>query len=424
MDADVGHLERFTEVPYVIEAPASRGGMIRSAAAAALAKPGLRVRTDASRGLPPERYRAMIENVRADLEANLRKTPDYRISLVDLSRPDLGKELARIDDDFRGEGKGVANLAHARGAFASVFPHKGKGICLVVGLAPGFEMKRFLDIGTGKAGMARGGLDAETFHKLVVTHEVGHCLLGLSEAKADAFMALMALRDPAFPKETLQAWATWREQTEWTTPLTADNHFTAKSLWAVLERADALRADPAFRAMDIEGIAGLAKAIVEERGLRPGEEEEVSAVRRGIRAAVALVAPRAGREEGAMPLLPWLRAHADVPALARVAAVLDAAVSGARPMRPFEARPGELRAAVARLAAGGDRIAAAVASGFDQAPDTTSEHAHAVAANQVGKANFGLVPYKLERTEFHARALALAPPPEPEEPPSHPAPGR
>jgi hypothetical protein len=413
MDADAVHLQRFSDVPYVIEAPASKGGLL-GAAASALARTGARVRIDEGRGMAPERYRGMIESIRRDLQANLSATPGYAIDVYDISNPDREGEVARIHHSLRGGGKIVHRIAAGKGAYASGFRTSDEAAhCIVVGLRPDVRTQAFLANGTGRAAVASGSLDEETFQRTAIVHEIGHCLLGASEAKADAFAMLMSLRDPGFDKATVAAWASWREREEWTLAVTEDDHNTAKALWAILERADELRADPAFRALDIEGIAGLAKAFVEERGFAPGEEAEVASVRRGIRAGVLSVAPRAGLKEGASPLFGWLRGHADIPAVGRIVALVDNALEGARPLPPFEARPGEFRAAIAALADKGDPVAKAIAKGYDAAPRTDTKEAREVASLHKGNALERLIPYRFPRTSLQARAtarLGAAPP--------------
>ena len=271
MDADVSHLQKFADVPYVIEAPASKGGLLGAAAAAVNKR--VQVRFDDSRGVAPERYRAMVESIRADLRAGLSPKTGYGIGIYDASTKDPSAELGKIHPSMKVAGKLVGELSTTKGAFAAPFRTPDGIRCVVVGFKPDAPVAGILAMGSGRDDVKRQGLDDLTFHRMTITHESGHCLLGSSEAKADAYMALVMLRDPSFPKEALAAWANWREREEWTLAMPEDDHFTAKSVWAVLQRADSLRADPAFMAMSLEEVAGVANAIVEEVGMRPAEQE-------------------------------------------------------------------------------------------------------------------------------------------------------
>lgn len=401
MDADVSHLQKFADVPYVIEAPASKGSLLGAAAAAVSKR--VQVRFDDSRGVAPERYRAMVESIRADLKAGLSPKAGYGIGIYDASTRDPSAEMGRIHASMKVAGKFVSDLSASKGAFAAPFRTPDGIRCVVVGFRPDAPVPGILAMGTGRDDVKRQGLDDETFHRMTIIHESGHCLLGSSEAKADAFMALMVLRDPSFPKGALAAWANWREREEWTLAMPEDDHFTAKSVWAVLQRADALRADPAFRAMSVEEVAGVANAIVEEVGMGPAEQAEVSSVRRAIHEGVLSVAPKAGLREGAAPLGRWFVQNRDVPEFARIVDLHVEAQAGPKAVAPYEVRAGAFREAIGKLAASGDKVAAAMVRGYDTKPDANSDAAKEVAS--LHSADEGLVPYKFPRTAYQAKVV-------------------
>ena len=408
MDADVAHIHRFTDVPYVIEAPAAKVELA-GAAASALAKRGLRVRMEPAAGMSARRYGAMVESIRKDIETRLKPREGYGIDVVDISRPDLEAELARADEVLRGGSKIVKGLLAKHGAFAGGYQSTARGVrCLVVGLSPEIGVERVLSSGSGADVTERSGLDDALFHRMSLTHEVGHCFLGSSEAKADAFAALRMLQDPSVTKESLAAWATWRERDEWTLAETSDDHYTAKAVWSVIERADALRTEASFRDMDFEGLANLADALVDGKGLTLAEEDEITSVRRGIVAGVRSVMPGAKVRDGAIPIIGWLKRHRDLPAVGRVLATIEGAVRGPKVLEPYQAEPGAFRKAVAALAASGDRIAAKVVAAYDKAPtaaEKAATHAEAHGNGTLEKA----IPYRYAVTPFVSRVLAYVP---------------
>ncbi len=402
MDADVAALQRFSDAPYVIEAPAPQAGLA-NAAATALAKAGVRVSMKGPEGMAPSRYAGMIEQIRRTIEAELAPRRGYAIKVFDASARNESAELAKADPSLRREVGNLHKLVKARAAFSTGFDLKGGGAgCLVVGFKPDFPLSQLIDITTGVPGAPRMGLDDGLVHRMTLLHEVGHCLLGVSEAKADAFAALMLLRDPSFPKEALSFWATWREKLEWSTPELEDDHFTAKAVWSVIERSEALRADPAFATMGVEDMANLASELVDARGQTLPQELEAVASRRAIRAGIAAVEPRAAKGIGFEPLAEWLVRHQDIPEAARLLGLQANLAEGAGAMAPFESEPGSFREALGDLARGGDPVASAMAKAYDATP-RPSAGGHQV-PTFVAK-----IPYRYGQTPFTARAVAFDP---------------
>lgn len=146
--------------------------------------------------LAPSDYSAMLRDIQDQVD---REFPN-RIHIIDRSRP-IATELAAIasltgkplkDDETFILG-GDPHTSPAFGPKAT--------ICIVVGPSPeqsahevavGFAEEQLgapIDFKPGP------GITDETWHRFSVWHEVGHCLLGSSEAKADSFGLLKTVAD-------------------------------------------------------------------------------------------------------------------------------------------------------------------------------------------------------------------------------------
>lgn len=143
-------------------------------------------------------YSGMVRDIQAQVDAEF----PGKIHIVDRSRP-AAEEAARIAEMT---GKALS----AREVFViGGDPHSSpaigpKGaICLVVGPQPELDVRDmtagFVEdmIGTDEPLDFKGGASAtdEVWHRLMVWHEVGHCLTGSEEAKADAFSVLKVMAD-------------------------------------------------------------------------------------------------------------------------------------------------------------------------------------------------------------------------------------
>lgn len=354
MDADLPDLRRFAQVPYAIEAPASLG--LGAAAAAAAGARTIGVTLD-PRGLDMVRYRGLLDRLRGEI-GGLRTTA-YRISVLDRTAPDLEAEgrgvdrsLAALPEILAAQGKPTAFAGTYRG-------RQGIG-CAIAGFPPGYDHAARLSGPVGRPIPLRG-IDPEGFHWFALRHELGHCLLGASEARADAFAALMGLRDGSLDRGRLAVLAAYREAEEWLSPDPDDDHFSSASLWGIVRRTEALAADPRIKAMGVERVAELARDAADRLGLDRRAVEEAKAVRRGALAARAL---HPAGPEGLGGFVAWARSHPGVPALARLAAAMENLAAGAGPMPPFAPDAMALRAALAGLAHSGDRTAAAMLRGM------------------------------------------------------------
>lgn len=141
-------------------------------------------------------YSAMVQDIQAQVD---REFPN-RIHIVDRSKPIAG-ELTTIaaltgkplPDNETFILRGDPHTSPAFGPKAT--------ICVVVGPTPeqgaheiavGFAEEQL----GGQVGFKPGvGITDETWHRFSIWHEVGHCLLGSSEAKADSFGLLKTVAD-------------------------------------------------------------------------------------------------------------------------------------------------------------------------------------------------------------------------------------
>jgi hypothetical protein len=141
-------------------------------------------------------YSAVIQDIQKQVDREFRG----RIHIVDRSKP-IAAELADIaaltgkplkDDETFILG-GDPHTSPARGPKATV--------CLVIGPPPGQDAHDvavgFVEemLGTTVAFKSGSGITDETWHRFALWHEVGHCLLGSSEAKADAFGVLKTVSE-------------------------------------------------------------------------------------------------------------------------------------------------------------------------------------------------------------------------------------
>jgi hypothetical protein len=401
MDADVSHLQKFADVPYVIEAPASKS---RAASAAAQALGGVQVRFDDTRPLPKGRYGAIVESVRAQINEDLRPDGKWRIDVFDRSAKDLTQEGRRIDRTLSGFRKSLGT--GAEGAFAQPFPVNTtapgqlKG-CIVVGFPASTDPRQMMSAALRGAPVPMQGLTAEKFHRHSLWHELGHCLLGNSEARADTFASLMALRHNLFGKDTLATLASWREVNEWTTPQLDDEHFIAASLWEVVSRADALQADKRFMAMGIEEIAGLAKTMSDRFSLGPEAIRDAVSMRRAFYVAAALphhLVPGPGGKRVKGDLQAWGAAHSDIPEIARMDTVSLNLLNGAKPLQAFAHDMKALRARLDALVASGDPTAKAMVASLDR-PAPAHRHDPDFEAE---------IPYRFKATDYARQVLSLA----------------
>jgi hypothetical protein len=358
MDADFSALQRFSDVPYVIESTASSSPL--ATAAQMNAAMGFDLRIDDSRGVTPEHYHRIVENIRGQLAADpVSRKEGYRIEIFDRAVPKPMDEAKKIDRTLRG-------FARSFGALADTGPNANAyrtspttASCIVVGWKPGDSASAVMGRPVGVPHADTGGMDAEHFQQIGLYHEIGHCLLGNSEAKADTFAALMMLRHTNLPVEALRSLASFRELSELTTPDANDDHFIAASLWRVVEIGDRLRASERFMSMDIGEVAAVAESIGDRFATMPDEIRSIRSFRAAFNQAAQAKVHYVAEPGGLRPtdFEGWLVANARIPEIERIID-LSRRLSGAGgTVERAKFDPQRVRTALAALSDRGDPTA-------------------------------------------------------------------
>lgn len=358
MDADVSALQRFSDVPYVIESVTSNSPI--ATAAQMNAAMGFDLRTDDSHGVTPEHYHRIVENIRRQLAADpVSRKEGYRIEIFDRAVAKPMDEAKRIDRTLRGFARSFGALADAGPNANAYRTSPTTASCIVVGWKPGDSASAVMGRPVGVPHADTGGMDAEHFQQLGLYHEIGHCLLGNSEAKADTFAALMMLRHTDLPLEALTVLASFRELSELTTPDPNDDHFIAASLWRVVEIGDRLRASERFMSMDIGEVATVADSIGDRFASMPDEMRSIRSFRSAFNQAAQAKVHYVAERDGLRPtdFEGWLVANARIPEIERVIE-LSRKLSGAGgTVARTKFDPQRVRTALAALSDKGDPTA-------------------------------------------------------------------
>lgn len=396
MDADVSALQRFADVPYVIESAAPELPLARAAQMNAGA--GLDLRIDDSRGVTPEHYRRIVEQIRRQLAADpVSRKEGYRIEIFDRSVPDPAAEARRVDRRLPGFAASFEKLADT-GANANAYRTSATSAsCMVVGWKPGDSASAVMGRIVGEPHADTGGMDADQFHRHGLYHEIGHCLLGGSEAKADTFAALMMLRHTDIPMDALTALAGFRELAETTSPDPNDDHFVAASLWRVVQIGDQLRASDRFMAMDIGEIATVAEAIGDRFASMPDETRGIRSFRAAFNHAAQAKVHYVLQPGGLRPtdFQGWLVANAKIPEFGRIVALARRlAGTGGEDERAGSGRvkfdPQRVRTALAALSDKGDPTARTLLLQMGRRmPPLSSPPEHMIGANVMVPFTYG-----------------------------------
>lgn len=406
MDADVAALQRFAEVPYVIEAPAPRPDAAIPAMTALAAATRAKVVLDDSKGPVDPAYTAIVEDIRAQIASQVEAKDRYRIEVLDIGAGNLDKELARASESLRGARKNL-DVAYKGmgGAFTFLLQEKpDRTACVVVGFKPEVTFAKVAEESAGVRSVKARDLTDKDYHRITLWHEVGHCLLGTDEAQADVFAALMAVRFTSLSKQGLSVYAAFREVNEVITVDLKDNHIMSRPLWAVAERAEALRADPDFMAMGMQEIASVAKQFVAKEGPKPQDEAHIIAMRAAYRVAAKErlhKLPGGGRP---VAFFRWAKESASaLPEIARLVELEHALKAEQAEVSPPAGRrtAEDLKASLAGLKARGDvtsgKMLAAVSARIPVAVEGKMKAEKWASIN----------PYKFE-TSAHARFVSPA----------------
>ncbi len=170
-----------------------------------------------------------------------------------------------------------------------------------------------------------GTMTAKEWQTLMTWHEVGHCLLGASEMKADVFGMLMGVQS-GVSRDAVAGVANARESSDFINPDPMDPHVTAAAVSLIARRYDELRADPRFMALDMGGVANFAKEIADRYEPDARAMREIADVRRMIMAAFMNGAYWVHRDRGmvATDFQGWLKEHeAESPVFARLLDLRD-----------------------------------------------------------------------------------------------------
>lgn len=306
------------------------------------------------------RYGKVIARVRADVAAGLRRRPGYVVGVLDVTRPDAGAELRRIDRDLVGRVAELGSLRTELGAYSVLFPTRKGLACVAAGYPPGTDPGRLLTQVAALRSVDRTALDDGTFHLITLWHEVGHCLLGRSEAEADVFAFLVAIR-LGVDVRALEAWAAWREVAEWSSPFPRDDHVASAALWAVLDRVEAVRAKDGFAKAGLERVAALAKAFVDAHGADADAKRRIFRVRDAVAAGAVALASTSGATATLAILDGWFAGKSPPAELGRLVRARGFLESGrGRPTSPTDAEDGSLERFLSAEAARGDVVARAM----------------------------------------------------------------
>lgn len=358
MDADVSALQRFSEVPYVIESPAANAPLANAAQMNAGA--GIRLKLDETRGVTHEHYHRIVDDIRRQLASDpVSRKEGYRIEIFDRAVADPKAEARKVDRTFHGFARNFAE-AENLGPRASAYRASAKSVsCIVVGWKPEAKAADLLGLPLGLRNADTGGMDDDQFQRISLYHEVGHCLLGGSEAKADTFAALMMLRHSDLPTSALAALATFRELTEFTSRDPNDDHFISSSLWRVVEIAEQLRANPRFMAMDMGEIASVADTIGDRFASMPDEIRSIRTFRAALNGVAAAKAHYVVEPQGlrATDFKGWLVANSGIPEIERLVALSRKLTGNGGEVGRAKFDPQRLRTALSHLAEQGDPTA-------------------------------------------------------------------
>lgn len=271
-------------------------------------------------------YGAMVRDIQAQVD---REFPG-RIHLVDRSKP-VEAELSEI------AGLTGKPLKTSETFIISGDPHTSPAfgpkatVCLVIGPHPeldahGMSVGFAEEMLGSKIAFAVGAdVTDETSHRFSLWHEVGHCLLGSSEAKADAFAVLKTVAESG-KLNFLDGLIAVRELMERiSTPI--DDHIISPTLRKLSDRyAGGAVADDGSRSLrELAGTADQlptpieAATILLRNRLALTRFDEKT---RGFNARAEFLVPV---KEGfvATDFRGWIKASASIPEIARIGQLID-----------------------------------------------------------------------------------------------------
>jgi hypothetical protein len=211
------------------------------------------------------------------------------------------------------------------------------------------------------------GIDAGTLQQMILFHELGHCLLGSSENKADTFAALMMLRHGKNDK-ILPLMATWREFDEWTNPDFAGDYFISNTLWSVLGIEGQLRASKKFMEMDVKDIASLANEVADKYGMSKEEIDHRRRFRVAMNKVLDMKAHYIEVDGGVQQVSAheWMmELGGEFPEIARFGTLMENLKFGAVALEPFKSDVNAFKTGMTEIKVGGDRTARTFMAQYD-----------------------------------------------------------
>lgn len=351
--ADWQVIMKFADAPFVLEAPMTASNY---AARAAKILAGARIKVDTS-DLGDVPYRKALDGVRKQVEAEFGGTDD-RIEFLDISQKDLKKEAKRIDKSLVRDAEGFREEVGERGAITfGILGASKKPICVVVGPRSDRGVREFFK--DTEYGVDVSGIKNEDLYQVMLWHELGHCLLGGSENKADTFSALMNIRY-SDNRKIIPLLATWRELDEWSAPEFDGDYFVSKTLWNVLAVEDQLRNSPKFMSMGIRDIASFANEVAEKFGFSNEEIEHRRRFRVSLNTIADMKAHYIPIENGVQKVRAedWVAFHSETVAeFSRITALIENLKFGSVALKPFEPDLNDFKSSIKEMGKGGDKTA-------------------------------------------------------------------
>jgi hypothetical protein len=364
--ADLKTIQDFTDVPFTVEASASAADYM-ARASSMLAGQRMRLNTEGMDNVP---YRKALADIRKQVEAAF-AYDDRRVEFFDLSEKQPIKEAIRIDLTLAKSAAAMTERGRKDEAFTVETKDSfDKPLCVVVGPMPSMTAKQYFTGGSNVV-VSTAGVDDEAMQRVAMWHELGHCMLGPSDAAADVFAALMEIRHTKSGK-VIPLLASFREFEELTSPSIADDKLISPTLWSLNKIEAKIRKSKKFKEMSLKDVASLATEIVSEYG--PGKDQKAHAkrFRAAVNGIVAMKAHFAHVADGMQPISAeqWMDARAkDIPEFARLRSVVSNIKRGASSLAPQNFDGEAFAGAMERLAKSGDPTADAFL-GFYRDPES------------------------------------------------------
>lgn len=318
--ADLKTIHDFTDVSFVVESSASSAEYL-ARASAMLAGYRLKIDTDKLGNVP---YRNALNAVRKAAETTF-LNGEKRVEFFDMAEKQPVREAIRIDLTLGKTADAMVARAQKEGAFSIDTKDTFKQpLCVVVGPMPSMTAKNYFSRGSGVE-ISTTGIDDETTQRVAMWHELGHCLLGASDNKADVFAALMEIQQGKNSR-VISMLAAFNEFEEMTNPLLSDDKIVSPMLWSLTKIEDKLRNSNKFKKMSLKEVAALASEITTDYSPSKEQKAHIRNFRQAMNGIVNLRAHFVQVSDGlrAVNVEQWIEAHAkEIPEFKRLLAVVS-----------------------------------------------------------------------------------------------------